>query len=361
MEDDLREQDQQDQGQSSDSAPLQADSEVVRRVLTALEMLEAESIQQIVHQLFSKPLSAYTVVDLVSRQDQNKLKTGPQQWQLKRITSSSVSTKDEANIKALSERISHPTRVKIDDLAAITDRDYKKLKMFVALKIALMDGISEMDQNDLISTILEHGVGVSKNMSYSVRSVIFYHYAVLYIRAMFRPLTSYNVIKLGLFSLLASSIPGEISNQPLSTALTPGLSLFDWVSFFFNYDPAIPSARVPSIVMLDQGLDAIFRSFMTTDSVSIISHFDSTLSGLEWCQGLLHSLQTKRFVLLPCESSSPYCLSPSLSLPLSLSLSLTPSIIVTWGSSIRHDTFVFLSKYFSAHLLFGMSPWFSDT
>ena len=151
MEDHLREEDQQDQGQSSDSVPPHADHEAVRRVLTACEMLEAESIQQIAHHLFSKPLSAYTVVDLVSRQDQNKLRVEPQQWQLKRITSSSVSTKDEANIKALSERISHPTRVKIDDLAAITDRDYKKLKMFVALKIALMDGINQMDQ--------EHALG----------------------------------------------------------------------------------------------------------------------------------------------------------------------------------------------------------
>ncbi len=47
---------------------------------------------------------------------------------------SSVSTKDEAKFKALSERISHPICVKIDDLSTITDRDYKKLKMIVALK-----------------------------------------------------------------------------------------------------------------------------------------------------------------------------------------------------------------------------------
>jgi len=109
MEDHLREEDQQDQGQSSDSAvPPHADNEIVRRVLTACEMLEAESIQQIAHHLFSKPLSAYTVVHLVSRQDKNKLIVEPQQWQLKRITSSPISTNDEANFKALSERISHP-------------------------------------------------------------------------------------------------------------------------------------------------------------------------------------------------------------------------------------------------------------
>jgi hypothetical protein len=211
--------------------------------------------------------------------------------------------------------------VKIDDLSTITDRDYKKLKMFVALKIALMDGINQMDQNDLISTLLEHSIVVSKNVSYTMRSVIFYHYAVLYIRAMFRPVASFNVIKLGLFSQQASHTSIEISQKPLSTLLTPGITLFDWVSFFFNFDPAIHLAPASSIAMVDHGLDAILGSFITTHSVSIIPHFDSTLSGLEWCQGLLDSLQTKRFVILPCESSSPYCLSLLTYLPLSLPLS----------------------------------------
>ena len=49
--------------------------------------------------------------------------------------------------------------MKIDDLSTITDRDYKKLKMFVALEIALMDG------NDLISKLLELSIVVSKKAS----------------------------------------------------------------------------------------------------------------------------------------------------------------------------------------------------
>ncbi len=53
--------------------------------------------------------------------------------------------------------------VKIDDLSTITDRDYKKLN--VSLIIALMDGISQIDQNDLMSTLLAHSIVVSKNAS----------------------------------------------------------------------------------------------------------------------------------------------------------------------------------------------------